>query len=83
MKNMMEYRGYFGSVHYNDDDNIFYGKVEHIRSLISYEGLDVESLRTSFQEAVDDYLELNYKESDSCRFTHDKISSAADDSRLG
>jgi len=58
MKNMMEYKNYFGSVNYNDEDRIFYGKVEYIRSLISYEGKDVESLRNSFCEAVDDYLDL-------------------------
>ncbi len=54
----MEYQGYFGSVNYNDEDELFYGKVEYIRSLISYEGHDVESLKASFHEAVDDYLEL-------------------------
>ena len=27
MKDTMEYRGYFGSVHYNDDDKVFYGKL--------------------------------------------------------
>ncbi|GEM_PF-2376007 len=58
MKNMMEYQGYFGSVNYNDEDGVFYGKLEYIRSLVSYEGYDVESLRASFHEAVDDYLEL-------------------------
>ena len=58
MKNMMEYKDYFGSVNYDDEDKIFYGKVEYIRSLISYEGHDVESLRNSFCEAVDDYLNL-------------------------
>ncbi len=58
MKNMMEYQGYFGSVNYNDEDGVFYGKLEYIRSLVSYEGHDVESLRASFHEAVDDYLEL-------------------------
>jgi len=58
MKNLMEYKGYLGSVNYNDEDKIFYGRVEYIRSLISYEGHDVESLQNSFQEAVEDYLEL-------------------------
>ncbi|ELR98368.1 hypothetical protein GLO73106DRAFT_00021980 [Gloeocapsa sp. PCC 73106] len=57
MKNMMEYKGYIGSVGYSDEDNTFYGKVEFIRSLVSFEGVDVESLRQSFHEAVDDYLE--------------------------
>jgi len=32
--------------------------VECIRSLLSYEGTDVESLRRAFEEAVDDYLAL-------------------------
>ena len=54
----MEYKGYLGSVNYNGEDKIFYGRVEYIRSLISYEGHDVESLQNSFHEAVDDYLEL-------------------------
>jgi predicted HicB family RNase H-like nuclease len=58
MKDTIEYKGYVGSVHYNDEDSIFYGKVEHLRSLISYEGDDVQSLRTSFQEAINDYLDL-------------------------
>ena len=55
---MMEHKGYFGSVSYDDEDRIFYGKVEFIRSLISYEGDDVKSLRSNFCEAVDDYLAL-------------------------
>jgi predicted HicB family RNase H-like nuclease len=58
MKDTMDYLGYFGSVHYNDEDELFYGKVESIRSLISYEGHDVESLKASFYEAVDDYISL-------------------------
>lgn len=58
MKDMMQYRDYFGSVHYSDNDQIFYGKVEYIRSLISYEGTDVKSLHNAFEEAVDDYLSL-------------------------
>ena len=58
MKNLMNYKGYLGSVNYNDEEKIFYGRIEYIRSLVSYEGRDVDSLRNSFQEAVDDYLEL-------------------------
>jgi predicted HicB family RNase H-like nuclease len=52
----MSYKDYFGSVHYNDDDRVFYGKVEFIRALVSYEGTDVVSLRKAFEEAVDDYV---------------------------
>lgn len=56
MKDMMAYNDYLGSVHYSDEDHIFYGKVEFIRSLISYEGTDVDSLRKAFEEAVEDYV---------------------------
>ena len=63
MKDMMVYKGYYGSVHYSDEDQIFHGKIEFIRSLVSYEGTDVKSLRTAFEEGVDDYLELCEEES--------------------
>ena len=58
MKDMMKYKGYYGSVHYNDDDEIFHGKLEFIRSLVNYEGENVKTLKSSFEEAVDDYLIL-------------------------
>lgn len=57
MKDMIKHKGYFGSVHYNSDDRIFYGKIEFIRALISYEGQDADSLEAAFHEAVDDYLD--------------------------
>ncbi|MEW6753691.1 MAG: type II toxin-antitoxin system HicB family antitoxin [Candidatus Latescibacterota bacterium] len=58
MKDVMTYKGYVGSVHYSDEDQVFYGHVEWIRSLISYEGNSVDSLRQAFRESVDDYLAL-------------------------
>ncbi len=58
MKDMMEYNNYYGSVHYSDDDKIFYGKIEYIRNLVTYEGTDVLSLRKAFEDAVNDYLEF-------------------------
>lgn len=62
MKDMMQYKNYWGSVHYSDEDQIFYGKIEFIRDLISYEGDNVHSLKKAFEDAVNDYLELCAKE---------------------
>jgi len=62
MKDMMSYKGHIGSVHYSDDDQVFFGKLEYIKSLVNYEGTDVKSLKQSFEEAVDDYLDLCTKE---------------------
>jgi len=56
MKDMLSHKGYFGSIHYNNDDRVFYGKIEFIRALASYEGKDADSLVEAFEEAVDDYL---------------------------
>ena len=33
MKDMLSYKEYFGSIHYNQEDRIFYGKIEFIRLL--------------------------------------------------
>lgn len=58
MKDMMTYKGYCGSVHYDDDEQIFFGKIEFIRALASYEATGAKKLRKAFEEAVNDYLEL-------------------------
>lgn len=57
MKDVLEHKGYTGSVRYSAEDHVFYGKVEYVRSLITFEGTDVASLERAFVEAVDDYLE--------------------------
>lgn len=58
MSNTMEYKGYIGNIEFSENDCIFYGKVQGIRSLISYEGENAKDLVNDFHTAVDDYLEL-------------------------
>ena len=58
MNNTIEYRGYIGSVEFSEEDGLFYGKVQGIRSLISYEGKNAKELVKDFHEAVDDYYIL-------------------------
>ena len=56
MNNTMEYKGYIGSVEFSENDNVLFGKVQGIRSLISYEGTTVSELVADFHGAVDEYL---------------------------
>lgn len=56
MKNTIEYKGYVGSVEFSEEDELFFGKVMGIRSLISYEGYNAAELVADFHGAVDDYL---------------------------
>ncbi len=58
MNNVMEYKGYIGSVEFSEPDGLFFGKVQGIRSLISYEGSTAAELVADFHGAVDDYLAL-------------------------
>lgn len=58
MSDMLEYRGFLGSVLYSGEDETFHGKLEFIRDLVTYEGDDAKSLKQAFREAVDDYLQL-------------------------
>ncbi|MCL2880251.1 MAG: type II toxin-antitoxin system HicB family antitoxin [Treponema sp.] len=56
MKNTLTYKGYFGSVEFSDEDNVFYGKIIGINDHITYEGDSVQTLRKDFSASVDEYL---------------------------
>ncbi len=58
MSSVMQYKGYIGSVEFSESDGVLFGKVQGIRSLISYEGTTVKELVDDFHGAVDDYLSL-------------------------
>lgn len=58
MKDFLQYKDYLASVHFNADDEVFFGKIEGIEDLISFEGISVAELKESFEKAVEDYLQL-------------------------
>lgn len=58
MKNNFEYKGYVGTVTTNAEDGCFYGTVQGIKDLVTFEGDSIEEVKKSFEESVDDYLEF-------------------------
>ena len=54
----LENKGFIGSVHYSDEDQVFYGKIEGVNDLVTFEGISVKELKESFKEAIEDYIEL-------------------------
>lgn len=56
MNNTMIYKGYVGSIEYTQEDGVLFGKVQGIRSLLSYEGSTIKKLVNDFHSVVDDYL---------------------------
>jgi predicted HicB family RNase H-like nuclease len=50
------YKGYSGSIEFDDDDMVFHGRVLGIRDIVTFEAESAEELVKSFHESVDDYL---------------------------
>lgn len=54
---LLKYKGYTGSVEFNEEDNCLYGKVQGLKKvLISYEGTTIMEIKQDFESAVDGYL---------------------------
>jgi len=57
MNDILQYKGYYASVHFSSEDEVFFGKILSINDLVSFEGASVKDLKKAFHEAVEDYLE--------------------------
>lgn len=90
MKDVLNYKGFIGSVHFSADDSIFYGKVEGITDLVTFEGETVKELTEAFHVMVDEHIkdceaeniapEKSYKGSFNVRLTpelHKRIAVSA------
>ncbi|QDZ03035.1 type II toxin-antitoxin system HicB family antitoxin [Nitratireductor mangrovi] len=53
---MRSYKGYAGTVEFEEDDLVFHGRVVGIRDLVTYEASTAEGLVKAFRDSVEDYL---------------------------
>jgi len=53
---VITYKGFIGSVHFSADDDVFFGKVEGINDLITFEGDSVKELKNAFQFVIDEHI---------------------------
>jgi len=56
MKSILKYKGYLGSINFDEKSVVFYGKIECIRALVTFEASEAKQLQKAFKQAVDDYL---------------------------
>ena len=56
MKKKLEYKGYKGNLN-KENECLYYGKIEGINDLVTYEGLTEFECRVAFISAVNDYIE--------------------------
>lgn len=55
---MMEYKGYTATLEYDEIDKIIVGRVQGIKAIIGFDGLNVEDLQLKFHDSIDGYLEV-------------------------
>lgn len=58
MSNYLEYKGYLGTVEYSSEDQLLFGKVQFVDSLLAYDGNSTADIKESFENAIDSYLEF-------------------------
>lgn len=57
MNDVLQYKDYYATVHFSNEDDVFYGKVIGVNDLITFEGASVKALKDAFKEAINDYVE--------------------------
>ena len=55
---MMKYKGYLGTVSYDDEAEIFYGSVIGIKDVVTFQGRSVDEIKQAFKDSVNDYLDF-------------------------
>ena len=56
MKDVITYKNFIGSVHFSSEDHVFFGKIEGINDLVTFEGSTVDELEKAFKEMVDAHI---------------------------
>jgi predicted HicB family RNase H-like nuclease len=56
VSNLLQHRGYSGSIEASTKDNCLFGKLLFIHALVNYEGETIAELQAAFREAVNDYM---------------------------
>lgn len=57
MANTIEYNGYIGSIEYSSEDRCFFGKLEMIDDLVTFEATNADDLEENFQNSVNEYIQ--------------------------
>ena len=57
MKSILKYKGFIGSVNFSAEDRAFYGKIEGINDLVTFEGTTVDELEEAFKYMVEEHIQ--------------------------
>jgi predicted HicB family RNase H-like nuclease len=53
---MIEYKGYVGIFEFEENNQLFRGRVTNIDDLVTFQGKSVKEIQETFKDAVDEYI---------------------------
>ena len=56
MNDVLQYNGYQARIQFDADEKTFYGVVNDLQDIVTFEGQSVDELTTAFCDSVDEYL---------------------------
>jgi len=56
MSKTLTHKGYAAHIEFDAEDKIFFGRIQGIDDIVTFQGETVNELVRAFEEAVDDYL---------------------------
>ena len=57
MRAVLEYKGYLGHFTFDEQQNLFSGRVSNTHDLIVFQGKSIESTQEAFKDAINEHLE--------------------------
>ena len=57
MNKKLSYKGYTATIQYSNEDKVYFGKLEDINDIITFESPNIKNIELTFKDAVDIYIE--------------------------
>jgi predicted HicB family RNase H-like nuclease len=55
---MLQYKGYLGKVEFDEEAELFHGRVIGINDIVNFQGTTPKEIKQEFQNSIDDYLDF-------------------------
>ena len=58
---MIKYRDYIAHFYFDEETNLFYGKVANTHDLITFQGKSVKETKQAFRDSIDEHIKWRKK----------------------
>jgi len=57
MNKKLSYKGYTAIIQYSNEDKVYFGKLENMNDIITFETQNIEDMELTFKNTVDTYIQ--------------------------